>query len=306
MSVEWPEGSNADLLAGPADYIAPNIGGGNYLDSPEPADGSKVLIVDTDHLCGVCADGSWVWKSFTRGINPIYMDPYDGAAIGFGAAGRDPQDPRFPHARRAMGHTVAYASRIDLARMTPQPSRALSGYCLAKVTPEESEILVYNPFGGETTVDLSGAAGALEVEWFNADDGSGPIAAEGIAGGAVGFRVFVAPFFGAAVLYIHSPAPPPAVEFHRGDANADGSLDIGDAVYTLLHIFKGTPPVLPCRHAADVQDDGRINIADAVAFLAYVFLGRDPGTGEEIRRGCIEDATPANDPLDCAGFPPCQ
>lgn len=37
----------------------------------------KVILVDTDHLWGVGGSPAWVWKSFLRGHNPIFMDPYD-------------------------------------------------------------------------------------------------------------------------------------------------------------------------------------------------------------------------------------
>ena len=45
--------------------------------------------------------------------------------------------------RRAMGHTLAYANRMNLATMTPRDNLASSGYCLAN--PGE-EYLIYLPF----------------------------------------------------------------------------------------------------------------------------------------------------------------
>ena len=65
------------LLAGPADWISPQNDGvsGDYQNDPPPADGRKVILSDTDHLWGVGGDFHWVWKSFVRGQNPIYMDP---------------------------------------------------------------------------------------------------------------------------------------------------------------------------------------------------------------------------------------
>ena len=52
MTVEWPGGSNQDLFTSAADWIWPNGG----LDDPPASDGSKVIINDTDHLCGICGD----------------------------------------------------------------------------------------------------------------------------------------------------------------------------------------------------------------------------------------------------------
>jgi len=85
MTVEYPGGNNAELFASPADWISPNDNGG-YKDAPPAADGSKVVILDTDHLWGSTGgDRQWMWKSFTRGYNPIFMDCYDDTiCIGWG------------------------------------------------------------------------------------------------------------------------------------------------------------------------------------------------------------------------------
>jgi hypothetical protein len=67
-----------DLLRSTADWISPSGNGGeDYQGNPPAADGSKVIIVDTDHLWGVGGDRTWVWKTFARGLNPIYMDPFE-------------------------------------------------------------------------------------------------------------------------------------------------------------------------------------------------------------------------------------
>src|SRR5262249_9472955 len=79
MTAEWPDGDNAVLEASPADWISPNAGPENQLvRDPPPAAGGKVVVADTDHLCGVCGDATWVWRAFLRGQNPIFMDPYEG------------------------------------------------------------------------------------------------------------------------------------------------------------------------------------------------------------------------------------
>src|SRR5262249_23426609 len=107
MTVPYPRGSNIDLFESPADWIAPNGG----LDTPPAADGTKVILDDTDHLCGLCGNSAWVWKSFLRGRNPQLMDPYDGAAEGFGQRERfRPDDPNWKSIRRNMGYTLTYAN----------------------------------------------------------------------------------------------------------------------------------------------------------------------------------------------------
>src|SRR4051794_5919211 len=61
------------LFNSPADWVSPPYGS-NYYDNMLANNGSKVILNDTDHLWGGGGDASWVWKSFTRGLNPIFMD----------------------------------------------------------------------------------------------------------------------------------------------------------------------------------------------------------------------------------------
>ena len=49
MTVAYPNGDNEILLNSPADWISPN---GNLYDPPV-ANGRKVILLDTDHLCGI-------------------------------------------------------------------------------------------------------------------------------------------------------------------------------------------------------------------------------------------------------------
>jgi len=175
-----PGGANSDLFASPADYIAPGLN--LYRDSPPAADGRKVIILDTDHIGG--GDASWVWKTFTRGMNPVYMDTWDVS------------DATSEGARKAMGHTLTCAKRMNLAGMTPREDLASSRYCLAN---QGDEYLVYQPVPGVAfTVDLP--AGTYDYEWF--DPVSGPVNAESSFVAAGGMRSFTAPFNRDAVLYI--------------------------------------------------------------------------------------------------------
>ena len=101
-------------------------------------------------------------------------------------------------ARPAMGHTRAYAERMNLAAMTPRNELSSTEYCLAS---PGKEYLVYLPDGGEVTVDVSAAKGAMAVEWFNPRTAE-KRAGEKVAGGAK--RQFQAPFKGDAVLYLRA------------------------------------------------------------------------------------------------------
>jgi hypothetical protein len=80
--------------------------------------------------------------------------------------------------------------------MTPRNELSSSEYCLAN---PGHEYLVYLPEGGEVTVDVSAAKGAMTVEWFNPRTGE-KLAGVKVDGGAK--RPFHAPFQGDAVLYL--------------------------------------------------------------------------------------------------------
>jgi len=84
------------------------------------------VLSDTDHLWGIGGDVAWVWKSFLRGLNPIFMDPYKGEILSGGS--KDRWEP----VRVALGQTRRFAERISLAAVTPQPDLASTGYCLAQ------------------------------------------------------------------------------------------------------------------------------------------------------------------------------
>jgi hypothetical protein len=197
MTFQYKGGSNQTLLDSPADWISPNPQAAKpfeYRANPPPADGKKVILSDTDHLWGIGGNVPWVWKSFTRGLNPLFMDPYDGVVLGPKA------DDKWEPIRRNLGHTRRYAERMNLAAMTPRGDLASSQYCLANPAKEKAEYLVYLPEGGKVTVDLSAAAGELSVEWFDPKTGKATPGDKAIAGG--GKREFTAPFAGDAVLYL--------------------------------------------------------------------------------------------------------
>ncbi|MBI5684812.1 MAG: hypothetical protein HZC54_07010 [Verrucomicrobia bacterium] len=184
----------ASMSASPADWISPGRNDG-YGEDPPAWDGRKVSLLDTDHIWGCGGTVAWVWKSFLRGHNPLFMDPYDGSVLG------TPGDPRWKPIRRAMGQTRRFAERVNLAAMKPQDRLALTGYCLAHAAATGAEYLVYLPAAGEVTVDLSASPGKLAVEWFNPAQDKSTSGGE-VEGGAS--RTFKAPFEGHAILYLSS------------------------------------------------------------------------------------------------------
>ncbi|RJP30094.1 MAG: hypothetical protein C4527_10325 [Candidatus Omnitrophota bacterium] len=189
MTFQFKGGQNSALFASPAEWISPNPEGG-YRDNPPAADGSKVIINDTDHLWGIGGNQAWVWKSFMRGMNPIFMDPYDGLVLG------KKFDEKWEPIRKSMGYALRFANRVNLTKMVPRNELASTEYCLADAS---NEYLIYLPEAGKVTVDLSDTKNQFSVEWFdpNQDRTSG---AGTITGGEK--HTFVSPFPGDAVLYI--------------------------------------------------------------------------------------------------------
>ena len=207
MTWEWPNDAkqNQDLYNSPADWIS--LGGNVNIDtySPPVANGAKVILADTDHLCGICGNRQWVWRSFTRGENPIFMDSYDPNYTGRGVLpGYDPNNATDVSLRKNLGYTKSFADRINLVAMAPRPDLCSTTYCLANPVANGAEYLVYLQSGGTATVNLSAASGSLSVEWFNPATGV-TTAAASVNGGAT--RSFTAPFSGDAVLYIHDTSP---------------------------------------------------------------------------------------------------
>jgi len=65
---------------------------------------------------------------------------------------------------------------------------------------------------------------------------------------------------------------PQGKSFVRGDANADGIINITDGIFVLNFLFLGgTTP--PCEDAADSNGSNDINITDGIYILNFLFLG---------------------------------
>ena len=88
--------------------------------------------------------------------------------------------------------------------------------------------------------------------------------------------------------------------FLRADANADGEIDISDAVKVLLFLFAGGD-ALGCEKAGDANDDGALDVTDPVFVLDRLFRGGSAPPAPSSRCG----ADPTIDDLACAVSPPC-
>lgn len=209
FSLETKIAANDALFVSPANWVSPGATiygpGDPYSIDPPGTTGNKVVILDSDHTWNnACmtrtsklrADHAWVWKSFLRGYNPIYMDPLDLSQTDGVMEYAKANAYAIILARPAMGHTRGYAERMNLAAMTPRDELSSSQYCLAN---PGSEYLVFLPDGGEVTVDVSAAKDAMAVEWFNPRTAEKRVG-EKVSGGLK--RLFRAPFKGDAVLYL--------------------------------------------------------------------------------------------------------
>jgi hypothetical protein len=182
----------AELLNSPADWISPGRPISlvyDYLENPPMAEGSKVIISDSDHLASELKDPSWIWKSMTRGLNPVFMDAYpplDTLASGDVTV-----------IRENMGYARMYAEKMELLSTMPRPDLASTRYALAN---PGVEYLIYQPGAGSFTANLQN--GQYQYEWLNPATGSITEAGSFTAPG--GDRTFSPPFSGSAVLYIKS------------------------------------------------------------------------------------------------------
>jgi len=94
----------------------------------------------------------------------------------------------------------------------------------------------------------------------------------------------------------------PGAGFVRGDINADGRMDISDAVRTLGYLFAGDPAP-DCLAAADANDSGRVDISDPVSILDYLFQGGEapPAPHPDCGVDPTADALGCGQTVECAG-----
>ena len=170
MSVEYPDGSNQDLLDSPADWISHKEHQGDALINK-----GKVVLDDTDHWYGIGGDRIWAWKRFMAGTNPIFMDGYDierrvdlADFPKFVTA-----ESRWTSVRLNLAYILNYSRRVDLKEMCSKPELASTGHCLANLARKGAKYITYLPevAHGEVDVDLSGSAGVLSTEWLNPTTG---------------------------------------------------------------------------------------------------------------------------------------
>ncbi|MEM7230778.1 MAG: FG-GAP-like repeat-containing protein, partial [Planctomycetota bacterium] len=93
-----------------------------------------------------------------------------------------------------------------------------------------------------------------------------------------------------------SRAEIPVATFRRGDVDANGAVELTDAVSLLNYLFRAAAPP-NCESAGDAVDDGVLNLSDPIAILAHLFLAAGP-LPEPFAK-CGDD--PSLDELRCVG-----
>jgi len=173
MSGEGADPNSSDesyLFASDADIVSPdNLTPYTITEGGDIAYTAKMVINDSDHVVGWSDPDDadiyrrWVWRAFTRGTHPIFMDSYDDniPPYNYGSI-----NAAFDPVRAAMGHTKSYADRMDLRYALPSTSFSSTGYAL--INPGKT-YLIYQPGTGSFTYTLP--AGDYRYEWFNPNTG---------------------------------------------------------------------------------------------------------------------------------------
>jgi hypothetical protein len=182
MTAMWPSGPDVNewLWHSPAEAVSPSslrryVGiGADYTLDPPAGDGRKVVIADTDHIWGIGGDVDWVWRALMRGLNPIFMDPWDGDFV--------VHPPYGPTVRPAMGLARRLVDRFDVATLEPCDELASSGFALAR--GDRSVILAFQPDGEKLGLDLRGVEGRFVAAWHHVSLGAETPAPE-VQGGGV-------------------------------------------------------------------------------------------------------------------------
>ncbi len=78
--------------------------------------------------------------------------------------------------------------------------------------------------------------------------------------------------------------------FLRGDSNADGAVDVSDAVSILFYLFAVGSEPTP-REAGDANGDAELELTDAVYLLMYLFQGGRPPPAPFPEPGLIPSPT---------------
>ena len=159
------------MMASQADWVSPGPWDDqsmkNVYSSPPNWKGDKVSVLDTDHIWGHGIDYHWVWKSFLRGHNVLFMDPWDPLPVWFNPPANRPDHPNYVLGRKAMKYTAEWAAKINLVTMRPNQDFGGESFCLGDAG---KEYLMYVE-GSKADLDLTNFGGDFSVEWIHLTEG---------------------------------------------------------------------------------------------------------------------------------------
>jgi len=150
-----------------------------------------------------------------------------------------------------------------------------------------SEIEVSWIYGTGITYHVYRRDGSSEGSFFRIDDPTGSLANPGVTGRAyvdntvdsgVVYDYLIIPEDASGQLGLPSDIVTVAVviePFLRGDANADGNIDVGDCVYLIYYIFKYGPEPSPLE-SGECNCDRIIDLGDIVYLINYIFKHGPP------------------------------
>lgn len=166
ITVPYPGGSDAALLAAPVDWISPTRPEGLPLEQLD-----QVVIADTDHIFGIGGDWRWAWKNFFRGYNPVFMDGYDGWGYGTGGARFEFGADEWKRLRRALGYTRWIAEAVDLALLEPAAESCPAVYCLMPKRPTTTTWVLGLEGGESVHLEAEEPKTSLAAIWLDPLDG---------------------------------------------------------------------------------------------------------------------------------------
>lgn len=116
-------------------------------------------------------------------------------------------------------------------------------------------------------------------------------------------RTRIASCWGAVALVVLalSCGEAQAVDFLRGDANADGEVTLSDAHFIQNYLFRGGTPA-DCLRSMDADGSEKINITDSMRLLNYAFRGGTPPVAPFPEAGADDGAAGAEDALGCEAY----
>ncbi|MBI4606688.1 MAG: hypothetical protein HY721_32390 [Planctomycetes bacterium] len=200
---------------------------------------------------------------------------------------RDTLDPHAAHVFFGLSAgslpTGGPRSLVGIYRRQTDPTRLSATYTIAAANKDVDALPIYLKLkraGTKITAERS-ADGTQYAEVGSREIGTGAIqvnlrdqtlvglAVSGGGGGVTGvtFRAVSGPSF--------LETPPPPAQFHRGDADDNGKLELTDAIRILGFLFLGgVAPI--CFDAGDADDNGQLQLTDAIRILGFLFLGAAP------------------------------